>query len=74
MSNLESTFNLQPTPEGSAMLAALAAKYKEKPMTDSELGRIWLQPQKDWPEGLADKVEALLNAPPPASIPTPSTA
>ena len=61
MSNSESTGALlQPTPEGSAILAALAAKYEEPPLSDEELGIVWMQPRQSWPKGLAEKVQALL--------------
>lgn len=58
MNNSESII---PTPEGAAIVAALAAMYKDIPLTDEELGWIYTEPKEAWLEGLADKVEALLN-------------
>lgn len=58
MSNSES---ITPTPEGAALLAALAAKYEDIPLPDPELDTMYLVPREQWPEGLAEKVEALLN-------------
>ena len=45
------------------MLSAMAAKFKEIPLEDSELDVMYLIPQDKWPDGLEDKVEALLKQP-----------
>lgn len=52
---------ISPTPEGSAMLAALATQFKDVPLSDKEMDVMYLIPQDEWPQGLAEKVEELLN-------------
>jgi hypothetical protein len=52
------------TSSGSRTIAALASKYAPIPLTDTELGWILVKPKEQWPDGLAAKVEALLNPPP----------
>ena len=51
---------IQPTEEGAALMAAIAAKFKEEPMSSSELDVMYLIPQDKWPDGLEDKVGSLL--------------
>lgn len=51
---------IQPTEEGAALMAAIAAKFKDEPMSGAELDVMYLIPQDKWPDGLEDKVEALL--------------
>ena len=51
---------INPTQEGAAMLAALAAQYSEIPLTDWESDVMYLIPQERWPDGLADKLASLL--------------
>lgn len=46
------------------MLAALATKYKKSPLDDATLDMMYTVPQEQWPPGLLEKVEMLLNAPP----------
>jgi len=52
------------TTGGSRTIAALASKYVKIPLTDTELGWILVRPKEQWPEGLAAKVDALLNLTP----------
>ena len=60
MNNSEST-TLTPTPQGAAMLATLAAKGNLRQLTSDEADIMYLVPGEKWPEGLAEKVEYLLN-------------
>jgi len=55
-------------PQGVVLLRRLKEKWlethaeeDEPPLTDEDLGWIYTEPQENWPEGLAEKVESLLN-------------
>ena len=57
MSNSEYT---TPTPEGAAIVAALAAKFKDNPLSNNDLGMVYVLPRDKWPQELEAKVEELL--------------
>jgi hypothetical protein len=60
MNNSEYT---TPTPEGAAIVAALAAKFEENPL-GKEMDTVYFLPRDKWTKELENKVEALLNQPP----------
>ena len=49
-----------PTPQGAAMLAALAITGNLEKLSDQEANIMYLIPAKSWPKGLAKKIESLL--------------
>ena len=52
---------ITPTPQGAAMLAALAANDNLWKLSDQEADIMYLLPVEKWPEGLAEKIDVLLN-------------
>ena len=52
--------SIAPTEEGAAMVAALAAKFKDNPLPGM-MDVVYLIPQDNWPAGLSEKVEQLLD-------------
>ena len=62
----KSASTITPTPEGAALVMQLGMIYgTDIPLTNVELGQIYLRPRAEWNPGLAEKLEALLNPPPP---------
>lgn len=60
MNNPEHT---APSPKVAAMLGALATKYKISSLDDTTLDTMYTVPEEQWPPGLGERVETLLNAP-----------